>query len=87
MIDSVMAVIDRHKLSAVWAVCFLPLVLFIGFSVAFELQSRWAAEAEPHNIFDDITPQRQGLKPTGEHCMKLGGNDDGSGCVIPRLAR
>jgi hypothetical protein len=87
MIDSVMAVIDRHKLLAVWAVCFLPLVLLIGFSVAFELQSRQAAEAEPHNIFDDMAPQRQALEPTGEHCLELRGNDDGSGCVIPRFAR
>jgi hypothetical protein len=83
---SVMAVIDRHKLLAVSAVCFLPLILLIGFSVAFELQSRLATEAEPHNIFDDMAPQGQALGPTAEHCMKLRGNDDGSGCVVPRPA-
>jgi hypothetical protein len=84
---SVMTVIDRHKLLAVSAVCILPLILLIGFSLAFEVQSRLATEAEPHNVFDDMTPQGQALGPTGEHCMKLRGNDDGSGCVVPRPAR
>jgi hypothetical protein len=96
MIDSAMAVIDRHKLLAVWAVCFLPLVFVVGFSLVFELQSRRAHElaaeenvslGEPHNIFDDMPQQRQLLEPTEEDCRALHGNYDGAGCVIPRLAR
>ena len=97
MFDSVMAVIDRHKLLAVLALCFLPLIFVVGSSLLFDLQSRRANElraaeenalvAEPHNIFDDVTPQRQALEPTEQDCRALHGIYDGTRCVTPHLAR
>jgi len=96
MMDSVMAVIDRHKLSVASAVCVLPLVLAASFLLIFEAQSRRAHElaaeqnvsiSQPHNIFDDMSAQRQALEPAEEDCRALHGTYDGAGCVIPHLAR
>jgi hypothetical protein len=95
--NSVMAAIDRHKLSVASVVCALPLVLAVLFSLVFEWQSRRADElraaeenalmAEPHNIFDDMTPQQTVFEPTEQDCRALRGNYDGAGCAVPRLAR
>jgi hypothetical protein len=94
VIDRAVAIIDRHGILVGMLICVLPLVFAVWCAGAFGPRDTELPAAEeqavvnrPHNIFDDMPPQRQALETTEEDCRTLHGIYDGVRCVLPRLAR
>jgi hypothetical protein len=96
VIDRALAMIDRHGLLVGMLICILPLVFAVWCVGLFEPQLPGDSElpaadelaaAKPHNIFDDMPPQRQALETTEQDCRTLHGIYDGVRCVLPHLAR